>query len=131
MHARRGFYEARTSDPARSHRALAWISLLYDVERHSKRTLEAEGYEAFVTARHALRAERARPILQEFRAWLEAESSKVLPKSPTGEAIGYTLNHWSALLRPLEAGFLELDNGACERAEACGPGAEELAAGWQ
>jgi transposase len=26
------------------------------------------------------------------------------------------MNHWEALKRPLEAGFLELDNGACERA---------------
>jgi hypothetical protein len=33
MHARRTFYEARTSDPARSHQAPAWINLLYDVER--------------------------------------------------------------------------------------------------
>ncbi len=40
----------------------------------------------------------------------------MLPKSPIGEAIQYALNHWAALKRPLEAGFLELDNGACERA---------------
>jgi transposase len=26
------------------------------------------------------------------------------------------LNHWNALIRPLEAGFLEIDNGASERA---------------
>jgi transposase len=25
------------------------------------------------------------------------------------------LNHWAALIRPLEAGFLEIDNGASER----------------
>ncbi|RUL81041.1 IS66 family transposase, partial [Tautonia sociabilis] len=30
-HARRKFYEARTSDPERSHAALAWIGRLYDV----------------------------------------------------------------------------------------------------
>ena len=40
----------------------------------------------------------------------------MLPKSPIGEAIGYALNHWAALIRPLEAGFLEIDNGASERA---------------
>ena len=40
----------------------------------------------------------------------------MLPKSPIGEAIGYALNHWEALIRPLEAGFLEIDNGASERA---------------
>jgi transposase len=116
MHARRKFYEARTSDPPRAHQALARIQLLYDVEREAKEKHEAEGYEAFVAARHALRGERSRPIFQQFHDWLVAEVPKVLPKSPIGEAIRYALNHWAALARPLEAGFLELDNGACERA---------------
>src|SRR5512135_809944 len=60
--------------------------------------------------------ERSRPIFKQFHDWLEAEAPKVLPKSPIGEAIGYALNHWAALERPLDLGFLELDNGACERA---------------
>ena len=115
MHARRKFYEARTSDAERSHQALAWISLLYDVEREAKER-EPTDYEAFVALRHELRAERSLPIFDKFHAWLEAELPKVLPKSPIGEAIQYALNHWVALKRPLEAGFLELDNGACERA---------------
>jgi transposase len=116
MHARRKFYEARTSDPPRSHLALAWIRLLYEVEREAKEKHQARGYDAFVAARHALRGERSRPIFRQFHDWLEAEAPKVLPKSPIGEAISYALNHWAALERPLEAGFLELDNGACERA---------------
>jgi transposase len=115
MHARRKFYEARTSDPQRSHQALAWISLLYDVERDVKGH-ETADYQAFVASRHRVRAERSRPIFDKFHDWLEAELPKVLPKSPVGEAIQYALNHWEALKRPLEAGFLELDNGACERA---------------
>ena len=116
MHARRKFYEARTSDPPRAHQALAWIQLLYDVEREAKEKHETAEYEAFVAARHALRGERSRPIFKQFHDWLVAEAPKVLPKSPIGEAIQYALNHWTALERPLEAGFLELDNGACERA---------------
>jgi transposase len=116
MHARRYFYEARTSDPPRAHQALAWIKLLYNVEREAKEKHEAEGYEAFVAARYALREERSRPIFKQFHDWLVAEAPKVLPKSPIGEAIQYALNHWAALERPLDEGFLELDNGACERA---------------
>jgi transposase len=115
MHARRKFYDERTSDAERSHQALAWISLLYDVEREAKKR-EPTNYEAFVALRHQLRAERSLPIFDKFHAWLEAELPKVLPKSPIAEAIQYALNHWVALKRPLEAGFLELDNGACERA---------------
>jgi transposase len=115
MHARRKFHEARTSDPQRSHQALAWIGLLYDVERDVKER-ETDDYEAFVALRYRVRGERSRSIFDKFHAWLEAEQPKVLPKSPIAEAIGYALNHWGALKRPLEAGFLELDNGACERA---------------
>jgi transposase len=115
MHARRKFYEARTSDAERSHQALAWIGLLYKVEREAKER-EPTDYDAFVRLRHELRAERSRPIFEQFYAWLEAELPKIRPKSPIGEAIQYALNHWVALMRPMEAGFLELDNGASERA---------------
>ncbi len=114
MHARRKFYEARTNDPERSHQALAWVKLLYDIEREAKQR-EPTDYEAFVDLRHKLREERSLPIFEKFHTWLMAELPKVLPKSPIGEAIQYALNHWVALKRPLEAGFLELDNGACER----------------
>ena len=116
MHARRKFYEARTSDPPRAHKALAWIGLLYDVEREAKEKSETAEYETFVAARHALRGERSRLIFKQLHDWLVAEAPKVLPKSPIGEAIQYALNHWTALERPLKEGFLELDNGACERA---------------
>jgi hypothetical protein len=35
-HARRKFYDARATDPERSHAALAWIGRLYDIERVAK-----------------------------------------------------------------------------------------------
>jgi transposase len=111
MHARRKFYEARTTDPPRAHQALAWISLLYDLEE------EAKEQKLDDAQRHALRQERSRPILTKLEEWLDhEEQQKALPKSPIGEAIGYAQNHWGALERYLEAGFLEIDNGASERA---------------
>ena len=119
MHARRKFYEARTSDPARSHLMLAWVAGLYEVEEDAKeaRKKHPEWDDAAWHAhRYDLRLQRSRPILDAIHAWLVAEQPKVLPKSPIGEAIGYALNHWGALIRPLEAGFLEIDNGASERA---------------
>jgi transposase len=102
-------------DPERSHQALAWISLLYDVEREVKER-EIDDYEAFVALRHRVRGERSLPIFDKFHAWLEAGQPKVFPKSAIAEAIQYALNHWDAMKRPSVAGFLELDNGACERA---------------
>ena len=38
-----------------------------------------------------------------------------MPKSPIGQAIGYALNHWQALTRYTEAGFLAIDNNVAER----------------
>ena len=119
MHARRKFHEARTSDPVRSHLLLAWVARLYTIEEDAKAARRKHpdwddmSWHAY---RYELRWERSRPILDAIHAWLGLEQSKVLPKSPIGAAIGYSLNHWSALIRPLEAGFLEIDNGASERA---------------
>jgi transposase len=119
MHARRKFSDARTSDPARSHLMLAWIVGLYEVEEDAKKEWKKhpEWDDATWHAdRHDLRSRRSRPLLDTIHAWLETQRPKVLPKSPIGEAIGSALNHWAALIRPWEAGFLEIDNGASERA---------------
>ncbi|MGC8863133.1 MAG: IS66 family transposase, partial [Armatimonadota bacterium] len=42
-------------------------------------------------------------------------SSKVLPKSALGEAVGYCRNQWPKLVVFLEDGRLELDNNRAER----------------
>ena len=109
-HTRRKFHEARTSDAERSHTALAWISLLYDVERSAKER------ELSDDARRTLRLEKSRPILESFANWLEIERTKVLPKSPMGEAIAYARSNWIALNRYLESGSIDIDNNASERA---------------
>lgn len=106
-HVRRKFYEARTSDPARAHIALAYIKRLYQVEEKAAERDDA--------GRKAVREQQARPVLDEFETWLKGAHPEVLPKSPMGEAIGYALNHWVALKRYLEAGFLAIDNNAVER----------------
>jgi transposase len=110
-HARRYFYEARTTDPRRSHMALAYIRRLYAVEAAAReKDLDDE-------ARRVLRQERSVPILGELFGWLERERARVLPKSPIGVAIGYALNNEAALMRYTEQGFLEIDNNASERGE--------------
>ena len=119
MHARRKFHEARTSDPTRSHLMLAWVAGLYEVEDDAKKAREKhpEWDDAtWYAYRSDLRSKRSLAILETIHTWLETERPRVLPKSPIGEAFGYALNHWDALIRPWEAGFLEIDNGASERA---------------
>ena len=108
--ARRKFFEAQSTDAARASVALTFIKSLYNVEREAAaRALDAD-------ARWSVRQEKARPVIDPFRAWLLTEVGVVLPKSPLGEAIGYTLDQWTALTRYLDDGRLDIDNNAAERA---------------
>jgi hypothetical protein len=61
------------------------------------------------------RQEKALPVLVQFRAWLQEQRPLVLPKSPIGEAVSYTLGNWDALARYAEAGCLAIDNNVAER----------------
>jgi transposase len=106
-HARRKMYESRTSDLARAAVALAYVGLLYKVERKAREWSAEE--------RYALRQRIAAPVLEEFRVWMERERANLLPKSPLGGAIGYTLSNWAALRRYCEDGDLPIDNNASER----------------
>jgi transposase len=106
-HARRKFYEARSTAALGSHRALAYYGQLYELERAAKDFTEGQ--------RLQMRQELAVPILNQFHEWLLAEHAQVLPKSPMREALGYALNNWTALTRYTAAGFLAIDNNAAER----------------
>jgi hypothetical protein len=101
-HSRRRFFEAQSSDLMRSTVMLAYIRLLYDVEREA-RDGKFEG-----EARGALRQEKSKPILEDIHAYLEQEQPRVLPKSPEGEAIAYTLSNWKALTRFCDDGNLAI-----------------------
>jgi len=118
-HARRKFYEARSSDPAGSAQALAHIKLLYGVEKQARQEA-GESRGDLVRDRHRLRQERAAPKLEQFRAWLESQRAEhggpVLPKSPLGQAIQYALNQWAALCVYTTDGRLAIDNNAAENA---------------
>jgi transposase len=108
-HVRRKHFEAQSSDPMRSTVMLAYIRLLYDVERQA-RDLSLRG-----EARKMLRPSRSVPILEDIKAYLEREQPAVLPKSPEGTAIAYTLSNWEALTRYCDDGDLEIDNNGAER----------------
>jgi transposase len=117
-HARRKFFEAQTTDPERALYVLGVIRQLYAVEKRARqeqtrrRLPEAE----YWTLRLRWRQQQSVPALTTLGHWLRAQQSQVLPKSPIGEAIGYALNQWEALLRYTTRGFLEIDNNAAERA---------------
>jgi transposase len=107
-HARRYFHKALESDQPRMGPALLLIAQLYRVEKQA-RPLTAED-------RLGLRHLQSQPILEKLRNYLLEIQVEVLPKSPEGRAVRYTLKNWTALTRYCEDGDLQIDNNATERA---------------
>ena len=109
-HARRRFHNALESEPEHAKYAIAAIRVIYDVDRQAREA----GMEPDL--RRELHFQRSRPMLEDLKPWLESIRGHVLPKSPMGKAIAYTLRQWDALTRFLDDGRLSLDNNRCERA---------------
>jgi transposase len=106
-HARRKFFEARSSSPAEASLILEIIRRLYEVEDRA-RPLDDDD-------RRAMRQAEAVPILERLQKELDRLSSKLLPKSALAQAITYALNQWRALCRYTEDGRLTIDNNVSER----------------
>jgi hypothetical protein len=66
--------------------------------------------------RREVRNERARPLLESLKQWLEATLCKLSRKSDTALAVRYALGRWEALLRYVNDGRIEIDNNVAERA---------------
>jgi len=106
-HARRKFFEARSSSPAESSLVLEMIRRLYEVEDRA-RLLDDD-------ARRTLRQTEAVPILERLRQELDRLSCRLLPKSALAQAVTYALNQWRALFRYAQDGRLSIDNNVSER----------------
>ena len=110
-HVRRKFFDAQSTAPDAAKRAMDLILDLYRIERAA---LDAD---LLGTAEHlAMRQSRSRAVLDDFKAWLDAEQGRHPPKSPIGGAIGYALGQWGPLTLFLTDPHLPIDNNASERA---------------
>jgi transposase len=67
-----------------------------------------------VEARHALRQQQSRPLLDAIRKQIEAARSTALPGGALAKACNYTLILWDKLTRFLEYPELELSNNLAE-----------------
>ena len=106
-HARRRFFEAQVTDKQRALIGLGFIKTLYEADRLVMKLPPSQ--------RTLARRNRAGPVLEAFKRWLDAEELVVLPHTPLADAIGYTKNQWGALTRFLDDARLKLDNNAAER----------------
>ncbi|MBC9786757.1 IS66 family transposase, partial [Heliobacterium chlorum] len=77
--------------------------------------MEREFKDATIEERYQARLALSRPVLNAFLAWLNTQSTQVLPKSALGQAIAYCLNQWQKLEAFLLDGRLEIDNNRSER----------------
>ena len=109
-HVRRKFVEASQGrkNTAAAHQMVALIGKLYQIERAIKDKTPDE--------REMIRREKAKPILDKIKTWLDSKASKVLPKSLLGKAIHYALGLWPQLVTYLEDGHIPIDNNPAENA---------------
>lgn len=107
-HARRKFVEAQSYDKEKANEVLEKIQLLYKLEQDMRD--ECLSWEE----RTERRQEVAVPVLEEIEAWLKEYAAKVLPKSPLGQAIAYTLPRWKGLSAYAQHGQIEIDNNLVE-----------------
>jgi transposase len=116
-HARRNFVkviDARgkgaKGKPGSAEVALGYIGHLYRIEK-AARTGDLSPSEI-----QRFRMERAKPVLEEFKSWLEKRKDETPPQGLLGKAINYTLSRWPRLVRYLENGHITPDNNAAENA---------------
>ncbi len=114
-HARRKFDEALKAQPVgnRGGLALEGVAFIQKIYRIEKAAREAK---LTPDQRKQLRDDKARPVWDELRRWLDQNRGHVPPQMLTGKAMTYLDNQWPELVRVLDDGRLEVDNNRCENA---------------
>ena len=108
-HTRRKFHDIHVVHASSTTtEALARIGALYGIEEQIR--------EKPPDLRRLIRQQRAKPLLDDLRGWMEKMLRLLSAKSDTAAAIRYALSHWRALTRYVDDGLLEIDNSAAERA---------------
>ncbi len=109
-HSRRKFFEAMKLHPDDriATRIVARIDELFAIDAQAR----ADNLDH--AARHALRLERAIPLLDTIKQQIEAARADALPASALGKAARYTLALWRKLARFLEHPEVELSNNLAE-----------------
>jgi transposase len=109
-HCRRYFFDAVQLNPqdAVAMQIVARIDELFAIDA------EARNQEWSQEQRHAVRQEKARPLLEEIKKRIEDARADALPAGALAKACNYTLTLWEKLTRFLEYPELELSNNLAE-----------------
>jgi transposase len=107
-HARRKFFDAQKNDAERCEHVLGQMQQLYAIERECKeRNLSSD-------QRQIVRMYVAQPILEQLAKWMKEQYVQVLPKSPIGQALAYSIERWDRLSIYATDGILCIDNNPVE-----------------
>lgn len=109
-HARRKFVDALKYDKKKATEVLELMQQLYKLEQDMRE--EGLTWEQ----RTERRQQEALPVLDRIEEWMQAHNYTVLPESPLGKAIGYTLPRWKGLRAYANHGQIEVDNNLVENA---------------
>jgi hypothetical protein len=109
-HSRRKFHEAVKLNP----QDRVAIGLVAQIDELFAIDAEARAQNFDHAARHALRQQRAKPLLDLLKPQIEAAGAQALPSSALGKAVSYTLALWPKLTRFLEHPEVELSNNLAE-----------------
>lgn len=108
-HGRRRLVEAARSGDQIALEGLRIIGRLFAVERIS--TLAGDNADQ----RRARRQQHTRPVLEELRAWVDAQRAVIPPKTGLGAGLGYLHRQWQRLVLFLDDGNIEATNNRRER----------------
>lgn len=100
------FVDALKYDKERSTYVLERMQVLYALEQQMRE--EKLNWEE----KTKLRQEKSSPVLLELKEWMTQQLPLVIPKSPLGQAIAYSLPRWEGLSAYALHGQIEIDRAA-------------------
>jgi transposase len=108
-HARRKFEELHKLGPTeQTATAMGYFHRLFDLEDEFRELSDQQ--------RHEQRQLRSRPVLEDFKRWMDDQLETLRPKHELRGAIAYMTSRWECFERFLQSGAIPLDNNASERA---------------
>jgi transposase len=124
QHCRGYYYKARKVSQLPSSRNLANVAIedhirkVYAVEKEIKalrEVHETRGEMLPLSTVLALRQEKSKPAMEQFKDWVEKLMPATPAKSALGQAFSYTLNQWPKLEKFLEHPEMPADNNYTEQ----------------
>jgi transposase len=124
QHCRSMFFKARKVSQLPSGRTLAndaietYIRQVYQVESEISALQEEHRQRGEVLPWQRvleLREQKSKPILEQFKAWVDKLFPGTPPSSALGKALSYTTRQWPKLIRHLQHAEIPIDNNYIER----------------